>query len=82
MRDHCFLLMKCESRSPLHGDNDAEGARVDLLTTITNNADDDLLPALPTPGLAAITLAQISDVLHDTVGEEDRGGEPTRGGGN
>ena len=31
------------------------GARVDLLTTIA--ADDDLLPALLTPGLAAIALA-------------------------
>jgi hypothetical protein len=50
-----------------HSGNDTEGSRVDLLATITNDADNDFLPTISTPGLAAITLAQIGDILHDAV---------------
>ena len=70
MRDHC-LPVNDVSRDTLlicaHGGDDAEGARVDLFTTITDDADDDLLPAFLTPGLAAIALAQKGDILHDAV---------------
>ena len=47
--------------------NNAQGSRVDLLTAIADDADDHFLPALLAPGLTAITLAQISNVLHNAV---------------
>jgi hypothetical protein len=47
----CDALLICA-----YGSNNAEGSRVNLLTTIANDADDDFLPTLLAPGLAAISL--------------------------
>jgi hypothetical protein len=47
----CDALLICA-----YGCNDAEGSRVDLLTTVANDADDDLLPTILAPGLAAVSL--------------------------
>lgn len=47
----CDALLICA-----YGRNNAEGPRVNLLTTIANDADDDFLPTLLAPGLAAISL--------------------------
>lgn len=40
-----------------YGRDNTEGSRVDLLTTIANNADDDFLPTVLAPGLAAVAFA-------------------------
>ena len=40
-----------------YGRDDAKSSRVNLLTTIANDANDDFLPALLAPGLAAVALA-------------------------
>lgn len=37
--------------------DNAEGSRVDLLTTIANDADDDFLPTVLAPDLAAVAFA-------------------------
>ena len=47
----CDALLICA-----HGRNNAEGPRVDLLTTIADDADNDFLPTFLAPGLAAISL--------------------------
>lgn len=47
----CDALLICA-----YGGNDTEGSRVNLLTTIADDADDDFLPTLLAPGLAAISL--------------------------
>ena len=39
-----------------YGRNNAEGSRVDLLTTIADDADDHFLPTILTPDLAAVAL--------------------------
>ena len=49
------------------GRNSAEGARVDLLASVADDTNDDFLPAVLSPGLAAIALTQISDILHDAM---------------
>jgi hypothetical protein len=40
-----------------YGRDHAEGSRVDLLTAVANDADDDFLPTLLSPGLATVALA-------------------------
>jgi hypothetical protein len=40
-----------------YGRDNAEGSRVDLLTTIANDADDDFLPTVLAPNFAAIAFA-------------------------
>jgi hypothetical protein len=47
----CDALLICA-----YGRNNAESSRVNLLTTVANDADDDFLPTILAPGLAAITL--------------------------
>ena len=48
-----------------YGRDNAEGSRVNLLTTIINDADDDFFPTVVAPGLAAVALVYISNVLHE-----------------
>ena len=50
-----------------YGRDHAKGTRVDLLPTVSDDADHHFLPTVFTPGLAAIPLTQISNVLHDTM---------------
>ena len=50
-----------------NGRNSAQRARVDLLTPVADDTNDDFLPGVLSPGLAAIALTEMSDVLHDTV---------------
>ena len=50
-----------------HGSNCTQCARVDFGTPIGNNAHNDLPPSILTPGLAPISLAQVGDVLHNTM---------------
>jgi hypothetical protein len=40
-----------------YGRDNAESSRIDLLTTIADDADDDFLPTLLAPGLAAVAFA-------------------------
>lgn len=50
-----------------NGRDNAERPRVDLLTTVADDANDHFLPTFLPPGLATITFAQVRDVLHDAV---------------
>ena len=50
-----------------NGRNSAQRARVDLLTPVADDTNDDFLPGVLSPGLAAIALTEMSDVLHNTV---------------
>ena len=50
---HFLLLIRA------HGRNDIEDSRVDLPTTVADDANHHLLPAVITPSLAAIVLTQI-----------------------
>lgn len=56
-----------------HCSNCTQGARVDFGTSIGNDAHNDLLPSILPPSLTPISLAQMGDILHNTVhgsGEE------------
>jgi hypothetical protein len=48
---HFLLLIRAYDR------NNVENSRVDILTTVADDADDHFLPAILIPGLAAIVLA-------------------------
>ena len=50
-----------------YGCDDAKRTRVDLLPTVADDADHHFLPTVFAPGLAAIPLTQISNVLHDAM---------------
>ena len=50
-----------------HGGKDVQGLWVDLGTTIRNNADDDLLPGIRTPGTRTVAGGEMANVLHHTV---------------
>lgn len=50
-----------------HGSDCTQRTGVDFCTTIGNDADDDLLPSILTPSLAAISFAQMGDVLDNTM---------------
>ena len=50
-----------------HCSNCTQGARVDFGTSIGNDAHNDLLPSILTPSLTPISLAQMGDILHNTV---------------
>jgi hypothetical protein len=47
--------------------NNAERSRIDLLTTVADDANDHFLPTLLSPCLAAITFTQIRDIFHNAV---------------
>ena len=49
------------------GHNNNVSLRHDLPKTVADNVDDHFLPAVFTSRLAAITLRQISNVLHDAL---------------
>jgi hypothetical protein len=56
-----------------HQAENVEGPGVDLAAAVRHNADNDLLPAIGTPGLGASAGAQVSDVLENAesvVGNE------------
>ena len=50
-----------------YGRNGAQGARVDLLAPVADDTNDDFLPTVLSPSLAAFAFTEISDVLHDAV---------------
>jgi hypothetical protein len=50
-----------------HGSDDTEGPRIHLCATVAHDANDNLLPAIPTPSLAPVSLAQVCNVFDDTV---------------
>ena len=50
-----------------HKGEDLEGALVDLAATIGDDADDDLLPTVGTPGLGLGAAAEVRDVLQDAA---------------
>ena len=47
--------------------NSAQRTRVDLLTPVADDTNDDLFPAILSPELAVFTPTEISDVLHDAM---------------
>ena len=47
--------------------HNAEGPRVDLLTTVADNTDNHFFPSIFAPRLAAVAFTQIGNVLHDAV---------------
>ena len=49
-----------------HGGEDSTSPGVDLATTIADDANDDLLPSLLAPRLAAISAIHVLDILDDT----------------
>ena len=54
------------------GRNGAQGARVDLLAPVADDTNDDFLPTVLSPSLAAFAFTEISDVLHDAMHGTDR----------
>ena len=50
-----------------HRGDDAQSARVDLPSAITNNTDYDFLPAILTPGLTPVPFTEMGDVFDDTM---------------
>ena len=49
------------------GRNGAQRARVDLLAPVADDTNDDFLPTVLSPSLAAFAFTEISDVLHDAM---------------
>ena len=50
-----------------HSSDDTQSPRVNLGSTVANDTNDDLLPALFTPCLTAVAFAQMRNILDDTV---------------
>jgi hypothetical protein len=70
MRGNCFAIDDVLRNAILvcaNSRDSTQSARIDLLTSIANDTNDDLLPSVLPPSLAAIALTQISDILHDAM---------------
>src|SRR5207302_7138589 len=70
MRRHRLLVDDISHDAlPIHasGRNNVERSRVELPTTVADDVNDHLLPAVLTSRLAAIVLTQIANILHDAL---------------